>query len=90
MAVKVNIQECWNGRLWSGFFHRLWEVIQGGQLSAARQVGLAKQTQQLSRTAKTSRDATQRDPGDLNLSRQGGSHRILSRAKVGIEISRLN
>jgi hypothetical protein len=46
--------------------------------------GLAKQTQQLSRTAKTSRDATRRGHGDLSLNRWSSRRMILREGKVEI------
>jgi len=47
-------------------------------------LGLAEQTPQLSRTAKTSRDATQRGHGDLSLNRGSNRCMILREGKVEI------
>jgi len=59
------------------------EVIQGEQVSAARQVG-GEKTKQVSETAK--RVAMQPEGGyvDLNLTRKGGTRRVSRRDKAEI------
>ena len=47
------------------------EVIQGGQVAAARQVGGRKQTKQVSGTGKTNRDGPQARHCDLGLTQEG-------------------
>ncbi len=65
------------------------EVIQWGQVSAARQVGGEKQTQQVSETAQRAAMRPEGGYVDLNLTREGGRRMVsVHRDKVEIGNSR--
>ncbi len=54
------------------------EVIQWGQVSAARQVGGEKQTQQVSETAQRAAMRPEGGYVELNLTREGGRRRVFA------------
>jgi hypothetical protein len=53
-------------------------VIQSGQVSAARQVGGEKQTNQVSETAKRTAMRPEGGSVDLSLTREGGRRRVFA------------
>jgi len=54
------------------------EVIQSGQVSAARQVGGEKQTKQVSETAKRAANRAEGGYVDVNLTREGGRRMVFA------------
>ena len=55
------------------------EVIQSGQVSAARQVGGEKQTKQVSETAKRAAMRPEGGYVDVNLTREGGTYVVFAK-----------